>query len=236
MKQCPRCNRNYADEALSYCLEDGAKLVNNYEPAATLISPYPPAPFVAPTVAYQKPPVTNPMYTPLPAVSAQVQAPRPRSPWLIGALVLVALGVGLTIGGVIFQRSSASSTVSTSVEPERDRVATSASTPTPATSTPTPAAAAATPSTVEQSTQVQEPECVLYNDKSDKAVVNVRENCETRNCELDESTKTGEYPDNTAIRVIKGSNVQTAHFTWVKVIISGSGRIVWVAASKIKCL
>ena len=73
------------------------------------------------------------------------------------------------------------------------------------------------------------------NDKSDKNVVNVREYCDTRNCELDASTIAGEYPDNTDIRVVSGSNVQTARFTWVKVVVTATGRTVWVASTKIKC-
>jgi hypothetical protein len=76
---------------------------------------------------------------------------------------------------------------------------------------------------------------VLYNDKSDKNVVNVRENCDTLDCETNASTLAGEYPDNTPVRVFSGSNVQGSRFTWVKVAITGTGRIVWVASSKLKC-
>lgn len=239
MKQCPRCNRNYADEALSYCLEDGAVLVKKYDPEATLINPNPPAPVVPPTVAYPGTPVTTPMQTPGPAPAVPAPTARRRSPWAVGALVLVALAVSLTIGGFIFQRSNTPSSASPSLEPEQDPVATHTTTPTPvsSTSTPTPVRVeeASPSSTIEQSTPVHEPDCVLYNDKSDKSVIRVRENCDTQNCESDASTIAGEYPDNTAIRVIKGSNVQTARFTWVKVIIAGSGRTVWVASSKIKC-
>jgi hypothetical protein len=41
MKRCPTCNRSYADDTLAFCLEDGARLVGGYEPAATLILPPP---------------------------------------------------------------------------------------------------------------------------------------------------------------------------------------------------
>jgi cell division septation protein DedD len=35
MKQCPTCSRTYADESLSYCLDDGALLSASYEPEET---------------------------------------------------------------------------------------------------------------------------------------------------------------------------------------------------------
>lgn len=237
MKQCPRCNRNYADETLSYCLDDGAVLVKKYDPDATMISPYPPAPVVPPTVAYERAPVAATMPAQGPAIVAASPAPARKSPWVIGILVFVALGVGLAIGGIIFRSSSSSSTVSSSTEPERNGSPVSTATPTPASSTSTPASAASatSPSPVEQSTAVQKSNCILYNDRSDLTVVNVREGCDQRNCELDASTKAGEYPDRTPIRVIMGSNVRTTNFTWVKIVIVGTERVVWVAATKIKC-
>ena len=36
MKSCPQCKREYADDSLRFCLEDGTKLVKVAEPAATL--------------------------------------------------------------------------------------------------------------------------------------------------------------------------------------------------------
>lgn len=67
------------------------------------------------------------------------------------------------------------------------------------------------------------------------SVVRVRVNCDTQDCDTDASTIAGEYPDNTPIRVVKGTSVRGARFMWVKVVITGSGRVVWVASSKIKC-
>lgn len=37
MKKCPTCNRTYADETLSFCLEDGALLSRAYDPDETLV-------------------------------------------------------------------------------------------------------------------------------------------------------------------------------------------------------
>jgi hypothetical protein len=41
MKSCPTCNRAYADETLSYCLDDGSLLSSPYEPEATQFLPAP---------------------------------------------------------------------------------------------------------------------------------------------------------------------------------------------------
>ena len=38
MKRCPTCNRSYADDTLTFCLQDGAKLVGAYDPEATVIA------------------------------------------------------------------------------------------------------------------------------------------------------------------------------------------------------
>lgn len=39
MKTCPKCNRTYADESFSFCLDDGALLSASYDPEATLFIP-----------------------------------------------------------------------------------------------------------------------------------------------------------------------------------------------------
>ena len=38
MKRCPTCNRSYADDSLSFCLQDGERLVTGYDPDATVIA------------------------------------------------------------------------------------------------------------------------------------------------------------------------------------------------------
>lgn len=222
MKQCPRCNRTYADDTLSYCLEDGAILISRYDPEDTLVSQFPP-PSNPPSVAYAAPP-------------APVPAPRQRSLLAIGAMLLAVLVVGLSIGGFIVQRYSSSSSVAPPTpSPTPRSVAATTAQPSPVSSTPTPAPMATASPSVVQSTPELESNCVLYNDKADKSVVRVRMNCDTQDCDNDASTIAGEYPDRTPIRVIKGTSVRGAQFTWVKVVITGSGRMVWVASSKIKC-
>lgn len=39
MKQCPVCNRTYADDTLSYCLDDGSLLAATRDPEATVVMP-----------------------------------------------------------------------------------------------------------------------------------------------------------------------------------------------------
>lgn len=240
MKQCPRCNRNYADDGLSFCLEDGAVLVKKYDANATLVNPYPPAPFVPPTVASPRAADTIPVQPQVPTRAPSPPAPAPsrRSPWLVGALVVVALAVGLTIGGYIVQRSTSSSTVSPNPELANNPSSTSTASPSPTSSasapTPTPTSGPSPTSTVASSTPVLGPQCELFNNTA-LTVVTVRRDCDTRNCEVYADTKLDTYPDHTPVRVIEGSDVRTTNFIWRKVIITGSGRTVWVASTKIKC-
>jgi hypothetical protein len=240
MKQCPRCKRTYADDTLSYCLEDGAMLIRGNDADATQIGPFPAQP-PAPTVAYGTPTVPSPMGAQVPASNAP--APRKRPLLAFVALVLAGLVIGVGIGGFLFQRysseSSADARPSTSPTPSSVAATTATprpvSSPTPAPATPTPAPMATPAQSVVQSTPEPKSDCVLYNDVADRSGVRVRTDCDTQDCDSDSSTISGEYPDNTPIRVIKGANVRGARFTWVKVIIIDSGQTVWVASTKIKC-
>lgn len=45
MKRCPTCNRSYADDTFAFCLQDGSRLVPDYDPEATIVAqPRPPSP------------------------------------------------------------------------------------------------------------------------------------------------------------------------------------------------
>lgn len=240
MKQCPRCNRTYADDTLSYCLEDGAALIKGYDPDATQISPFPSSSPPAPTIyAGFSPPPSVPATPPAGQPVPPPPAPRRGFPIGVGAMVLAALVVGLLIGGFIFQSYSPSSSDAAAVSPTPRLVTTAPTKPTPAPATPTPMPTAtpsqmATPSpSIVQSKPESEPNCVLYNDVAD--AVRVRTNCDTQDCDNDKSTIAGEYPDNTPVSLIKGGSVRGERFTWVKVVIKESGQMVWVASSKIKC-
>jgi hypothetical protein len=226
MKQCPRCNRIYTDDTLSYCLDDGTFLTRRRDSEATLVS--------------QFPPLQNPQVFNTPPAPASPPAPRQGFPlWTVGAFALVALALGLGIGGLIFQSYGPPSTDAPLAAPTPRRMALATASPTP---TPTPAAVSATPLATPLATSspaivqsTPEQNCILYNDRADKSMVRVRSNCDTRDCDNDASTIAGEYPDSTPVRVIKGSAVRGVNFTWVKVVIVSSGQSVWVATSKIKC-
>ena len=38
MKRCPTCNRSFADDTLTFCLDDGARLELEHDPEATVIA------------------------------------------------------------------------------------------------------------------------------------------------------------------------------------------------------
>ncbi|HYX28689.1 MAG TPA: hypothetical protein VE863_08985, partial [Pyrinomonadaceae bacterium] len=113
MKRCPQCNRNYPDDALSFCLDDGSPLVSanapsSFDPSATVQYPQGRDTSPPPTVAYSGQPAPAPPpppqgHQPPPAWSPMPMAPQKRSvwPWLLGiGAVMVFLVIGLVI--VIF--------------------------------------------------------------------------------------------------------------------------------------
>jgi hypothetical protein len=104
MKRCPQCNRTYADDALSFCLDDGSPLLSASAPAsdpsATVQYPQGRETSPQPTIAFNQgpqppPPPPPPAWNPMPP-----PGPQKRSiwPWLLGiGAVLVFLGIGVVI-------------------------------------------------------------------------------------------------------------------------------------------
>lgn len=109
MKRCPQCNRTYADDALSFCLDDGSPLLSTggpapSDPSATIQYPQPrdtspPQATIAFNPGQQSqtpaPPAPPPVWNPMPPT-----APQKRSvwPWLIGiGAVVVFMGIGVVI-------------------------------------------------------------------------------------------------------------------------------------------
>jgi hypothetical protein len=111
MKKCPTCNRTYTDEALSFCLDDGAPLLTtsdapaSFDPSATMR--YTEARDTAPpTEVYRPGPpsgtgnqIINPSWASIPGAHA---APPPKRksllPWIIGgSVLLVVLGIGVVV-------------------------------------------------------------------------------------------------------------------------------------------
>lgn len=116
MKRCPTCNRTYTDDALSFCLDDGAPLLSvggdapqPFDPNATLAyptpretSPQPPQPYQpAPSnQSFQPPPQSPGGWAPGPTAAPYPQAARKRSalPWILGgAALLLVLGIGFVV-------------------------------------------------------------------------------------------------------------------------------------------
>lgn len=130
MKRCPTCKREYTDDALSFCLDDGGKLESaappaSQDPQATLMitpevlrtmqagaqttSPTPPA-----QQTYSPPPPQQ-TFSPPPTqysqagagwgATAAAPAPKKKSamPWIIGGLVVLLLGgIGVVVLVVVF--------------------------------------------------------------------------------------------------------------------------------------
>jgi hypothetical protein len=133
MKQCPRCNRTYADDTLAYCLEDGSGLVSQRDLQETLRIP--PAP------------VTDWPVSPAPTPAPPYQTNNTRSRWPIYALGGFALLVLLAgaAGILIFSYSRMTASTLASSDDQRDETKgesspTANSSPSPS---PTPRSSAA---------------------------------------------------------------------------------------------
>jgi hypothetical protein len=95
MKRCPQCGRVYEDETVRFCLEDGSRLSDGHDSAATLVSLQPPV--LPPAQAWQYP------------VQATQAAPQRHSPVLVYTLIaLVAFLALLLGGGIVFLLKSGS--------------------------------------------------------------------------------------------------------------------------------
>ena len=124
MKRCPKCNREYRDESLRFCLEDGASLVSpvRAEPPPTEVMP-PPLP---PTQAAVK---TIPSYSNAPPYASPPE-PRRTSPFLVvGVIAIVLLLIALVAIAAIY-------VIQQSVPGSPNQV--SAESPLPSRSTPEP--------------------------------------------------------------------------------------------------
>jgi hypothetical protein len=86
MKSCPTCQRAYSDETLIYCLDDGSVLRLQYDPEATLTTPFLRA--------------TNPVQTQTLPLNWSQQPPKRNSRWLLYsviAILIIAIGGGIVI-------------------------------------------------------------------------------------------------------------------------------------------
>ena len=110
MKRCPSCNRNYADETLLYCLEDGTPLVADQTTAPTLMMPAEPPPTIAYDTARVTAPTAPPSWAPTapPTTMPPQQQKRKVWPWVLAGLVLLLVFGGGLIGVALWIVSSGS--------------------------------------------------------------------------------------------------------------------------------
>lgn len=107
MKQCPECNRTYADQTLTFCLSDGALLSASYDPNATQLNP---------TIPTTDPPPI--MVLPPDQSRSQLAKRRgiPRS--IYAVIVLMAILIVSLVGFIIITRYSNKSTSKVESTPE----------------------------------------------------------------------------------------------------------------------
>ena len=98
MKRCPQCRRDYYDETLLYCLDDGTHLLDGpasaNEPATAILNSVPPR-SEAQTQTIDPADITSPPNAETAVFRSPAAARKPiRTAWLIGgvALVIAALG------------------------------------------------------------------------------------------------------------------------------------------------
>jgi len=78
--------------------------------------------------------------------------------------------------------------------------------------------------------------CWLSNAAADQTDVNVRVDCDTRDCAQDPLTKAGSLPNNTPVLLYsRRKSASGGRFTWVQIKIEQTGQTVWVASSKLRC-
>lgn len=114
MKRCPKCNRTYADDAFTFCLEDGALLSASYnpndEPTSTIQTSGPPPTVIfsqtehsAPTVASDESiPDTSETKT-NPGVSTASGSESQKNVWrryIVMAAIAVVILVGVSFLGI----------------------------------------------------------------------------------------------------------------------------------------
>lgn len=99
MKTCPKCKRSYADETLSFCLEDGSILTSSHDPHETLqlpatrsTEPAREEPVLPPTIQspHAAPP---PLYTGRRPSTPPVNEKQSAKPWMMLSLALALVSI-----------------------------------------------------------------------------------------------------------------------------------------------
>lgn len=123
MKRCPECRRDYTDETLNFCLDDGAALLEgpaSADEGATAVLHSTDAPGDAPTRLID-PQTTSPPESP---VRSELPANRPEGPnkmvWVLGGLAVVIV-LGSVFGYRYYSSATATQIKSIAVLPFENR-------------------------------------------------------------------------------------------------------------------
>lgn len=105
MKRCPQCRRDYYDDSLSFCLDDGAALLEG--PSSV------DGPATAMLVGEQTEPETRLMATGRASSGAITTSPSVvlTRGWIVAGIVAVALAIALGVGGYLYFRRPASNQI-----------------------------------------------------------------------------------------------------------------------------
>src|SRR4051812_28110361 len=99
MKRCPTCNRTYTDEALNFCLADGAFLSAPNDPQPTMASPTLHSTETPTEILPTEQLPVNTSTVPSPTIPVQEKIVRKRNflPWLIAGTLAAAFAIYLVM-------------------------------------------------------------------------------------------------------------------------------------------
>jgi hypothetical protein len=204
MLHCFNCGSDLPDNIV-FCLHCGARLDDE---TATVVHTAP---------RTQEDP-QQPVLTP----------PKPRAgigKLIIGGLIGAGavIGIFVVLGVVLYSIQS---------NDNQNGITTNVKTPTPtATQTATPKLKTPTPTPADVSTDSEE-ECDIVNPQGGD--VNLRRDCDTKDCSLDPSTLYIQVAPGEIVVPTGKPRVTTGKFTWVQV--KYKGETLWVSSTRLDCL
>ena len=216
MLHCFECGSDLPDNVI-FCLNCGAKLPLDDK---TIVIPVVGAPTPAPVPTDDEPPTQDREPSVPPPVTPGIM---PESPASMSGAVKAAIAVmALFIVGAVFYLFGR-----LSVDPP----ATPTSSPTPKPSrSNTPPVNATIDTNAAVDTKVLY-ECVASN--QGKGTVNLRRDCDTKNCEMDPATKYTQIPDGTRLSLLDLGDHKTGRMTWRPVLYRGER--LWISSAKLSC-
>lgn len=150
-------------------------------------------------------------------------------------IIVIGIIIGAVIvGGIaLIAMNSSKPPIASSYTTSPTSTPSSSQTPTPTTPAPS---RTTTPKATESPGAATGTICQLQNDSSDS--VNIRSDCQFSDCDYDESTIRGSYPNGTEIVLddtLPPVRSKTKKFQWQKIRIKKTGETGWVADTKFSC-